>query len=187
MMYEHLDKYGKPVRMTALVEHPIFGFGKVCKLDVPVPGGGYKIGVKWDNPDHREKSREAEGGVSSEMLKVLPYTILGSPKRPMYPSAPHPGKWVSPSPAACEKPNLSRKEKRAARLKARPALAANIMKARAQAVAASAAALELEQVEHCMIELEHAENYANKIRAVKTTQINAARQLNFAYEMQHNM
>jgi hypothetical protein len=189
MVYDHLhfDKDGKQVRMTAFVEHPIFGFGKVCKLDVPVPGGGYKIGVKWDNPDHHEKSREADGGVSSEMLKVLPYTILGSPKRPMYPSAPHPGKWVSTSPAACEKPKLSRKQRRAARLIERPALAANIIKVREQAVAASAAALELEQVEHCMLELAHAENYSNKIRAVKTTHINAARQLHFAYEMQNNM
>ena len=53
------------------------------------------------------------------MLEARPFVILGSQKRPYPPKSHDPGPWV-PDPV---KYNISRKEKRAARLKCKPHLA----------------------------------------------------------------
>ena len=107
-----LSSNGKKVQIKAFVHHQVFGYGIVERVDVDVPGGGQKVLVKWDHPDGPGLP---EGGISSELLEVRPFVILGGQKRPYPPKSHNPGPWV-PEPV---KYAMSRKKKRAARWKSK--------------------------------------------------------------------
>ena len=86
-----LSSNGKEVKIKAFVHHRVFGRGIVECVDVHVPGGGQKVLVKWDHPGGPGLP---EGGISSELLEVRPFVILGSQKRPYPPKSHNPGPWV---------------------------------------------------------------------------------------------
>ena len=132
-----------------------------------------------------------QGGVSAEFLEWRPYCIMGGAKRPNISAAqPDPGPWVNPKKFA-----TSRKARRAARVAGDSPTSArrvlNIIKREQDALKVGEVALqiaqehlELEQVAQAMLEVEHVEAYRAARRAVHTTQLNASRQLNYAYGMQ---
>jgi hypothetical protein len=177
-----LSSNGKEVQIKAFVHHRNFGFGIVQRIDVHVPGGGKKVLVKWDHPGGPGLP---EGGISSELLEVCPFVILGSQKRPHPPKSCDPGPWV-PEPV---KYAMSRKEKRAARLKSKPHLAHQSMvrdlRNREALLEKRVVKQDLEEIAFVMKEVESAEALAAERRLVKTTALNVQRQLSFAFQMQN--